>query len=38
MLDACVSMTFPDFQSQMEGAEVILQKCPWKSINEKLGH
>jgi len=30
MLETCVSVTFPDFQRQMEwyGTKVILQKCP----------
>jgi len=28
MLETCVSMTFPDFQRQMEWGQAILQKCP----------
>jgi len=32
MLETCASMTFPDFRRWKNGARVILQKFPRKSI------
>jgi len=37
MLETCASMTFLIFRDKWNGARVILQKCPWKSIYKKYG-
>ena len=37
MLETCIPMTFPDFLKYMNGDRVILQKCPWRPTNRKLG-
>jgi len=38
MLETCSSMTFPNFQREMEWCQSILQKCPWKPIQEIYGY
>jgi len=32
MLETCASMTFTDFQRQMEMCQSYFTKCPWKPI------